>query len=1035
MCAIFISGFYYLDSQLFFKDIYNKNQDMSQITPFVKRMRTQGGTLYTFSSAVEDIGLNINERNNIVKMSHFALLEIPEVTAPTNIQQNKFNVLAINSGLKNYENEGSVKDGRVVIAESFENYALNLETNLLTESTYNPAILKTVSERVFWKWLKETGAVRWIKDVSHAGYWLEEADTDSSTGYNAVVKHIGEISAGSLRTDTFGTYNETYVLVPTSHGQTRVYFKQDYDDNYKSSMELGAHDSNLLIGRETYTQPHPDGLSLLAQYDMTDSSTTTGNWDMLVDVSDGAGYTAGWWYTAQGLNQVDQNWYITDASSVVIDSSLYNYKLKYDGASTIEFQRSNVDALGIEYNLDDLKTIFGDSTLTFDKMAIDDSVDDSFNFNAVLVYYTVYNNTQDKILATNLLGILFLDAPSGNTTGFPDMEITIPEITKYQSNSSGFGTAYSFRLNIKSDNMIDDTQATIFDESTSSQTALTSWSDVFANLDKSVSILNAHTGTINYITEQYMGISNNQSQQNDLISNLQYQVNGLEFEAEGTDGTISMFSDVTNTLVDTSIYQKDEWVGIFTSDPSFPFHVDGSMKTYDITIENTIRDTSGNVILGYGSPLQLGSSTNFRKVNIYTGAVNPAVYVDTSSNFHVDGSVSIIGDVSINGLLTVPGGILGLVKEASLGGSFYWTADGSLETTASGGAGTGNVRWANGALGTNNQLITAAGDGSIVSESQITFDGNLLNIDGSISTTGAISVYGNITGNNLSGTNTGDQSTVTNITLAGALPDSTTYPIIAYSATGDQEPKTSTGLRYSTLTGELIASSFNGAGTELTGTARSLTSGSTLGVDVALEYGNASFYPIFADVSFGVAALTKTSVEITFNPYTKTLATDTINVGDGSTLTPTYTFSGDNDTGFYWGGLSGQIAVTCDGSTNFLFDTSTFHARGNVVSYSSTPSDIRLKKDITSINDSLEKITSLEGIEYVRKRNNQKHTGFIAQDLEKILPGIIVETELLGEEGIFKTIKYNEIIPYLVEAIKEQQCQIDELKKEINDLK
>ena len=39
---------------------------MATITPFVKRMRTQGGTFFSFASALEDIGLNINERNNIV---------------------------------------------------------------------------------------------------------------------------------------------------------------------------------------------------------------------------------------------------------------------------------------------------------------------------------------------------------------------------------------------------------------------------------------------------------------------------------------------------------------------------------------------------------------------------------------------------------------------------------------------------------------------------------------------------------------------------------------------------------------------------------------------------------------------------------------------------------------------------------------------------------------------------------------------------------------------------------------------------------
>ena len=490
---------------------------MSQITPFVKRMRTQGGTMYTFSSAVEDIGLNITERNNQVKMSHFALLDIPEITRPDNLQQNRFNTYAIEGGLEYLVNSGNTLDGRVVVAESFQNYALNLEAFLLSQTTYNPALLETVSERVFWKWMKETGAVRWVKDVSNAGYFIEEVDTDSSVGYNSIVKYVGEISAGSIRTDTFGTYNETYVLIPTSHGQTRVYFKQNYDDNYKSGMQIFGEVENIK-GRESYAQPHPDGLSMVAQYDAAVAGTgPVAGYAITYDT--GSGETPGWWYTPQGFTPPDENWYITDVSNA-IDTSL-NFTLKYDnGGDTIEFQRSNVDALEIEYNINNLKDIFGDSALTYDKMAIQDSVDDQFEFNAVLLYYTVYNSTLDKILATNLLGVLFLDPASGSTSGFPDMQITIPTTTKYQSGPSGFGSSYSFRINIKSDNMIDDTQAVIYDESTSSQTALQNWSSVFANLEKSIEILNVHTGTINYITNQYTQISSIQNQQADEIDDL-----------------------------------------------------------------------------------------------------------------------------------------------------------------------------------------------------------------------------------------------------------------------------------------------------------------------------------------------------------------------------------------------------------------------------------------------------------------------------------------------------------------------------------
>ena len=193
----------------------------NKITPFIKRLRTNGGTIYTFSSAVEDIGLNINERNNVVKISYFSLLNIPSVQEPSANVNNTFNAYsAVNGAFKYNQGSSSVKDGRVIIAESFENYALNLESNLLNRDDYNATLQRTVSERVFWKWLKETGAIRWEKDASNN--WTEEED--GVGGYESVVKYVGQVAAGNVRTDTFGTYNETYVLVPTSHGQTKIFF-------------------------------------------------------------------------------------------------------------------------------------------------------------------------------------------------------------------------------------------------------------------------------------------------------------------------------------------------------------------------------------------------------------------------------------------------------------------------------------------------------------------------------------------------------------------------------------------------------------------------------------------------------------------------------------------------------------------------------------------------------------------------------------------------------------------------------------------
>jgi len=624
---------------------------MSQITPFVKRMRTQGGTIYTFTSALEDIGLNINERNNIVKMSHYALLNIPAIDAPNSLQENKFNIFAIPGAFQYFG--PSHKDGRLAVAESFQNYALNLETYLLSQSSYNAALSTTVSERVFWKWLKETSAIRWVPVNTSAGtYWQEEYTLDNSTGYSSVVKCIGQISAGSVRTDTFGTYNETYILVPTSFGQTPVYFKQVEDDNYNHSLPiLPISGYTNILGRETYLYPHPDGLSIRAYYDLTDSSTvlttlTPTAYTLRYDDSIGS-WTNGWWWTAENQPIIDGLSYFIDTSDY-ITSGIYNTDLSYFNSSTnhIDFKRSKVDCMSIEYNLNNLATIFNDSGLTFDSLALEYSINDNFNFNSVLIYYSVYNKALDKILATNLLGILFLDPASGNTESYPNIPITIPSITKLQSGDSGFGTSYSFRLNIKSDYMLDDTQAIVTD-TTASQQSVGDFSEVFDALGQSLSILNQQTGTLTYITEQYLDITANQTNIVNQISDIQNEINTISRDITGTENTVAMFIAGDDPIGDSSIYMKNGNIGFFTKNPTYRAQFDVSVKVKDLIIENAIRDTSGNILIGYGSPLQIGSSTNKRDIIFYSGNSNAPIEIDSSNNI-ITFNASIAGnDINI----------------------------------------------------------------------------------------------------------------------------------------------------------------------------------------------------------------------------------------------------------------------------------------------------------------------------------------------------------------------------------------------------
>lgn len=87
-------------------------------------------------------------------------------------------------------------------------------------------------------------------------------------------------------------------------------------------------------------------------------------------------------------------------------------------------------------------------------------------------------------------------------------------------------------------------------------------------------------------------------------------------------------------------------------------------------------------------------------------------------------------------------------------------------------------------------------------------------------------------------------------------------------------------------------------------------------------------------------------------------------------------------------------------------------------------SDANLKKDIKPIDSSLDKILDIQGVTFkwkaVRENKDRKHFGIIAQQVEEVLPEVVKK----GDDGIRK-VAYMELIPVLIEAIKEQQSLYD----------
>ena len=157
-----------------------------------------------------------------------------------------------------------------------------------------------------------------------------------------------------------------------------------------------------------------------------------------------------------------------------------------------------------------------------------------------------------------------------------------------------------------------------------------------------------------------------------------------------------------------------------------------------------------------------------------------------------------------------------------------------------------------------------------------------------------------------------------------------------------------------------------------------------------------------ADVS-GIAAIDGSKINPDFGSQ-NIQTTGSLNSGAATVSSLTVTnMGGANDT------------YTGDGAVNFF----TISAGGVFSS-----SDFRLKTNIEDIPRALDKIAMVEGKSYTFKsdQEQQLHFGVIAQDLQKLFPHLVHQ----NEEG-YLSVNYLELIPVLIEALKEQQSTIQQL--------
>ena len=144
---------------------------------------------------------------------------------------------------------------------------------------------------------------------------------------------------------------------------------------------------------------------------------------------------------------------------------------------------------------------------------------------------------------------------------------------------------------------------------------------------------------------------------------------------------------------------------------------------------------------------------------------------------------------------------------------------------------------------------------------------------------------------------------------------------------------------------------------------------------------------------------------------------------------------GSNGTMNFIGGTSNPFSAIISGNCQVLSSmtvgtesTDNVECTGDIIAF--LGSDIRKKKNIKKISKPLEKLKGINGYSFIwnekatKKKINTKDLGVIAQEVEKVLPTAIRKNEIDG----YLSVEYTKLIPLLIECIKEQQKQIEELK-------
>ncbi len=199
---------------------------------------------------------------------------------------------------------------------------------------------------------------------------------------------------------------------------------------------------------------------------------------------------------------------------------------------------------------------------------------------------------------------------------------------------------------------------------------------------------------------------------------------------------------------------------------------------------------------------------------------------------------------------------------------------------------------------------------------------------------------------------------------------------------------------------------------------------------------------IYAGSAFNNANSTLVTASAAFAKANAALAnTSTVYSGvlqfssNGTVSAPALTSTSNTKSGLYWPSAgtvaltaSGQHGVYIDATGNVGIGTTTtsyklyvqgdIYATGDITAFS----DAAIKTDITPITAALDTVNALNGVRYTRVDNQQRKIGLIAQEVQKVLPEVVVNAG--GNIGV----SYQTLTALLIEAVKELSEKVKKLE-------